>query len=133
MTTETPTSVLIADDDLPFARSVQILLEDECGCEAVLSSSAEDLMDRLAEERSFDACIVDLGMLDSRELLLGNLMRRAHDGLRVVVMTAHRAVLDAARERQLDAAAFLSKPIDPVALLDVVRSMVNSEDQDRDA
>lgn len=131
MATAAPATVLIADDDLLFARSVQILLEDECGCRVVLSSSADDVMDRLAEPRSFDAFIVDLGIFDSRGLLLGRLRRHEQDGMKVVVMTAHHAVLDAARVRHVDAAAFLSKPIDPVALLDVVRSAMTSENRNR--
>lgn len=129
MSTATPVTVLIADDDLLFARSVQILLEDECGCQVVLSSSGDDVMDRLAGRRLFDAFIVDLGILDSRGLLLDRLRRHEQDGMKVVVMTAHSAVLDAARERHVDAAAFLSKPIDPAVLLDVVRSVVASENR----
>lgn len=129
MSTATPVTVLIADDDLLFARSVQILLEDECGCQVVLSSSGDDVMDRLAGRRLFDAFIVDLGILDSRGLLLDRLRRHEQDGMKVVVMTAHSAVLDAARERHVDAAAFLSKPIDPAVLLDVVRSVVVSENR----
>ncbi len=129
----TPATVLIADDDLLFARSVQILLEDECDCQVVLSSSGDDVMDRLAGRRLFDAFIVDLGILDSRGPLLGRLRRHEQDGMKVVVMTAHHAVLDAARERHVDAAAFLSKPIDPAVLLDVVRSVVATGNRGRDS
>jgi DNA-binding NtrC family response regulator len=126
MVTTNPTTILIADDDLLFARSVQILLEDECGCEVVLCSSAADAMDLLDGRRSFDLVIVDLGILDSGEPVLGRLIRHEQDGVRVVVMTAHHAVLDAARERHVGAAAFLGKPIDPAVLLEVVLSVVVS-------
>lgn len=131
MATATPATVLIADDDLLFARSVQILLEDECDCRVVLSSSADDVMDRLTGRRLFDAFIVDLEILDSHGLHLGRLRRHEQDGMKTVVMTAHPAVLDAARERHAGAVAFLNKPIDPAVLLDVVRSVVVSENRDQ--
>jgi len=126
MTSAAPTTVLIADDDPLFARSVQILLEDECSFRVVLSSSTDDAMERLSGRRSFDAFIVDLGILDSGESMLGRLIRYEQVGMKVVVMTAHPAVLDAARERHAEAAAFLNKPIDPVVLLEVMRSVVTS-------
>ena len=117
MVTAAPVSVLVVDDDPAFARSLQILLEDEGRCQVSVADSVEQMQAALSTARQVDVVIIELAMLETGH---GLEMLRRHGNLAVILMTAHRAALQAARCRGVQAAAFLSKPVEPDTLLAAV-------------
>lgn len=120
MASRTPSSILVIDDDRPFARSVQILLEDEGRHHVAVAPSVDHAMDALAASTKIDLVIIDLAILDEHVVKLSQVIQNQPGGVAVIVMTAHEAALEAAHSRHFDVTGFLAKPIDPSTLLALV-------------
>lgn len=108
--------LLIVDDDPAFARSLQILLEDE-GFTADVAGSGPTALEILDQTPSIALVISDLAMpgMDGLELLRRIRSERAE--LPVLMMTAHSSVESAVKAIQLGAFQYLVKPIEPSELL----------------
>ena len=120
MAFETPASILVIDDDRPFARSVQILLEDEGHHRVAVATSINLALAALTAITELDVLIIDLAILEANDVRLDRAIHDRPGGVAVIVMTAHAAALDAAHLRSIDAAGLLAKPIDPSTLLAMV-------------
>lgn len=127
-----PASILIIDEDVPLARSVQILLEDEGRYQVAVAPSSDRPLSALDADRQFNLLIVDLAVIDRHGPCLEREILDHHDNMAVIVMTAHEAALHAAHSRRLDAAGFLNKPIDPGTLLTMVSAALRDRETTRE-
>ncbi|MEE4271583.1 MAG: response regulator [Thermoanaerobaculales bacterium] len=112
--------VLIADGDPGFARVLQILLEEEGGCEARTAGSAREIIELLAAQGLPLAAICELEMTASGGHSVVSQLRRFRPELPLIATTAHPSAASQQRARDLGVRAYLSKPIDPVELLGIL-------------
>lgn len=118
----TPPLVAIVDDDAGVRGSLDSLLRS-AGLRGLGFARAEDLLGCAFEERV--ACVVtDLHMPGMTGLQLQSEMTRRGCTQPVIVMTAFPT--DAARDQAMagGARAFLTKPVDPDALLEAIESVL---------
>jgi signal transduction histidine kinase/CheY-like chemotaxis protein len=110
--------VLIVDDDESIARMLAEYLTDH-GVQADWAGGGRQALEKIEGGQAPDLMVLDLRMpdLDGRELLA--LVRRRGLDPRVVLLSADRAVAEAARELRAD--GFVEKPFEPENLLAAVR------------
>lgn len=113
-------SVLVIDDNPAFARSLQILLEDERPCRVFISSSIALAHAGLGDDKHLDLIISDAAMLRPSELRLLDELRHRRGEASLAIMTAHPDLLSTSLCRDLDVVDVLEKPIDPERLLSLV-------------
>ncbi|MEE4271580.1 MAG: sigma-54 dependent transcriptional regulator [Thermoanaerobaculales bacterium] len=123
--------LLIVDDDPGFARTLQILLEDE-GYRTEAAHSGEAALQLLEHRPGVGMVISDLAMpgMDGLELL--RRLRSDRPELPVVMMTAHSSVESAVEAIQIGAFQYLVKPIEPAELLAQVSRALEVRDLKRD-
>lgn len=112
--------VLVVADDAAFARSLEILLEEEGGCTVRSVRTASDALACLRASSPPRLLIGDLDIGPSHAADLARQVRRVHPGVAVVLLTAHHPELLRAEGDLGDSARVLAKPLDPEALLDLV-------------
>jgi two-component system, LuxR family, response regulator FixJ len=115
-------TVLVVDNDAGFARSVQILLEDE-GCHrVVVARGLEDALQRLEVDTAVRVVLSDFHLpgADGLELLRRLRERRCEAAFFLVSAHLSPLVMDAAE--RLGVRRCLGKPINPEQLLDVVQA-----------
>jgi sigma-B regulation protein RsbU (phosphoserine phosphatase) len=117
--------ILVADDQPDILQALRLLLAD-AGYEIDLVNSVRDVVDRVAEQRTYDLLLMDLNY--TRDTTSGRegleLLDRvqARDGrLPVVVMTGWGSIETAVEAMRRGAKSFVQKPWDDTTLLDVVR------------
>ncbi|MCI0587303.1 MAG: sigma-54 dependent transcriptional regulator [Planctomycetes bacterium] len=115
-------SVLVVDDEPFVLESLRRLLEAD-GFEASTAPEAGGALERL-RGREFDVLVTDLALPGSDGI---ELMRRARDlvpDLPVIVLTGVGTVASAVAAMKEGALDFLSKPVEPEALLALLRRAV---------
>lgn len=112
--------IAIVDDDPDVRASLDSLMRS-AGLDVRCFASARDLLAD-GEARTAACVVTDLHMPDMSGLELQGELARLGWPQPVILMTAYPT--DAARSQALDggAAAFLTKPVDPDALLDAIES-----------
>ncbi|MAQ15768.1 MAG: hypothetical protein CMN30_13360 [Sandaracinus sp.] len=129
------TSVLIVDDDPSFARLAVAHLETE-GYECAVVLGAEEAR-CILEARCFDVVVCDLWLPGSDGLVAPNgldLLRAARllqPELGVVLVTAEPAVDSAIAALELDASAYVSKPLAPARLRSAVERALRRCNEER--
>lgn len=113
-----PLLIAIVDDDPGVRGSVHSLLRS-AGMEGVGFAAAEDLLD-YGSPVNLDCIVTDLHMPGMSGIELQKELTRRHWQKPVIVMTAYPTA--AARQQALSGGAceFLTKPVDPDALLDAI-------------
>jgi CheY-like chemotaxis protein len=108
-------AVLVVDDDAPSAKMLSLALTAE-GCEARVASSAEDAIAMLA---SFwpRAIVLDLMLPRMNGLLLASKLKQdpATRDTVIIAISAFNGPEVEATATQVGCAAYLSKPLDPIA------------------
>lgn len=112
--------VLVVADDAAFARSLEILLEEEGGCAVRSVRTASAALACLRAPSPPRLVIGDLDIGPGEAAYLVRQARRAHPGIAVLLLTAHHPELLRAEGDLGHAAGVLVKPLDPEALLDLV-------------
>ncbi len=115
-----PFRVLFVDDEEELVSAVTERLELR-GIEAAGCLSGRDALERLAAER-FDFVVLDVKMPGLGGLDVIRLIHENYPGVKVVLLTGHSSVEDAEAGLRLGAVAYLQKPVDLDALLDVLRT-----------
>jgi DNA-binding NtrC family response regulator len=103
-------SVLVVDDDVAIGKVLVALLVQK-GLEAVHVASAEDAV-RTLDARPFDLVLSDVRMPGMDGLALLDHVRARHEGLPVVLITAHGSVALAVDAMKRGAADFVQKPFE---------------------
>jgi len=116
--------LLIADDDLVFRLFVRELMK-RAGYAVSLASDGMTALKKLREER-FDLVLLDVWMPKMNGIELLSVLRQMPNPPKVVIMTTDgtpETVLKAAREQ---AYRYIVKPIEPGALIEVVRNTISA-------
>jgi len=116
--------LLIADDDLVFRLFVRELMK-RAGYAVSLASDGMMALKKLREER-FDLVLLDVWMPKMNGIELLSVLRQMPNPPKVVIMTTDgtpETVLKAAREQ---AYRYIVKPIEPGALIEVVRNTISA-------
>jgi len=116
--------ILVVDDEDTIREALVDILKDS-GYEAVGAINGRDGLRKLHEARTpFSLILLDLTMpvLDGRGFRLQQRRDPAVAGIPVVVVSAYRDVAVLAAD--LEAAAYLSKPLNLPALLEIVRKQL---------
>jgi CheY-like chemotaxis protein len=115
---ETPSRVLLVDDERDFVQTLSERLELRDMGSAVVYSG-ESALEMVAEDEP-DVMIIDLKMpgIDGMEVL--RQVKSARPEIEVIVLTGHGSTADEARCRELGAFAYLQKPVDIEELSDIL-------------
>jgi DNA-binding NtrC family response regulator len=113
--------MLVVDDDAIVLESCRRILES-AGIDAVLTSSAKDALNVLAED-SFDLMLVDVIMPEYDGIYLMGSVRERWPRMPVIVMSGYPTPEVMARGRSAGAYYFIAKPFDPGELLDAIRTV----------
>ncbi|MBW3661511.1 MAG: response regulator [Actinobacteria bacterium] len=120
------TKVLAVDDDPVIQRLLQVNLEME-GYEVELAGDGEEA---LAKVRAFGPAIVLLDImmpkLDGWQVCAAMKEDPALENIPVVFLSARAQDADVQRGNDLGAAAYITKPFDPIDLLELVEELTRS-------
>ncbi|HZD52201.1 MAG TPA: response regulator [Woeseiaceae bacterium] len=108
-------SVLIVDDDVPFAETLARAMRRR-GYEPRLAHSAKAALAAAAADAP-DAAIVDLRIDDDNGLDLVAPLRRLRPAMRVVILTGYASIATAVHAIKLGADNYLPKPVTAGALI----------------
>lgn len=114
-------------DDEPAVRKGLSRLLSTAEFDPLTFESAQEFLQHLGRELP-DCLIVDLQMPGVSGLDLQALLRRDHRGLPVIIVTARDDPESHERCLALGAAAYLCKPLDGDTLIEMIRSVVASQD-----
>jgi CheY-like chemotaxis protein len=122
--------VLVLDDDPDTRRVVQAVL-GRAGAEVTLVSSAADALGVLTSDHRFDAVLSDIGMPGEDGYVFARRMRameQARDLPKVplAAVTAYTREQDRTHALNVGFDAFVSKPIRPTELVEIVSVMAHS-------
>ena len=117
--------ILIADDDLVFRLFVREVMK-RAGYSVSLASDGMTALKKLREEQ-FDLVLLDIWMPKMNGIEVLSVLRQGPSPPKVVIMTTDgtpETVLKAVREQ---AYRYVVKPIDPGALLELVRNAISAQ------
>ena len=111
--------ILIVDDDLDFAASLKLILENE-GCQPMLAHSEEEALE-IAEQNAVDLALLDirLGQDDGIDLLLK--LKEMQPDMLCVMVTGFGSIETAIQALRNGAYDYLRKPVNPNELLATLR------------
>jgi two-component system OmpR family response regulator/two-component system alkaline phosphatase synthesis response regulator PhoP len=112
---------MIVDDEPDILLMLRFAL-DSAGFDTVLASDGATALRRIEEEQP-DVVLLDVMMpiLDGWSTL--ERIRSRPRSPKVIVVTAKRSAADAVRAYELGAVKYVTKPFDPQALVDTIRSV----------
>jgi two-component system alkaline phosphatase synthesis response regulator PhoP len=118
------TTILIADDEVPIVELVRFTVEDD-GVQVVAAFDGLTALE-LAQATRPDLAILDVLMPHLDGLEVCRRLRRCREcaHTRIVILTAAGQAEDRARGLAAGADEYLTKPFSPLALLNLVRSLV---------
>jgi DNA-binding NtrC family response regulator len=134
MPVETKVKVLVVDDDIVVARTVQrVLAMRDIEVEHIgTDEGIRDLLERRAGDEQWDAIILDvnIGELNGLNVLAG--LRDAGNRSAVVMLTGDDSAATATTALRGGAFHYLVKPLDPPNLLDVIELAIRHTAVHRD-
>jgi CheY-like chemotaxis protein len=121
--TSTSKRILVADDDPIIRRLIEVNLGLD-GFEVETASGGEDALAQ-AKERSPDLILLDVMMPGITGWEVARLLKEDHEtaGIPVVILSARTQDEDRRRGQALGVAAYVSKPFDPQALVELVHRL----------
>jgi len=111
-------SILVVDDDPYFLEVIRRILRAK-GYEVATVPSAGDAIAR-AEERFYNAAILDISLPDADGTELLATLLGIHPDMIAIMLTGHSSVQNAMQSLNRGAFAYLEKPLDPEHLLSVI-------------
>ncbi|CAM5223970.1 transcriptional regulator [Alishewanella longhuensis] len=115
--------LLLVDDDPSLLRLLTLRLEGE-GYQVLNADSAETAL-ALLTKQSVDVVLSDLRMPGLDGMSLFDEIAKRYKGLPVVLMTAHGSIPEAVAATQRGVFGFLTKPLNPVELREVLQRALN--------
>jgi DNA-binding response OmpR family regulator len=118
-------SILIIDDEASL-RSTLTRIMQNAGCKATSAADGSEAL-RLLALNAYDLVFLDLRLPDMHGLDILREIRRQYPRLPVVVLTAHGTMNSAMEALHLDATDYLLKPVDPEALIERTRRILQAQ------
>jgi CheY-like chemotaxis protein len=119
--------ILVVDDDQVIQELLVVNLEME-GYDVLTAANGEEALERVKRDGP-DLVILDIMMpkIDGWEAASRIKADPARAGTPVIFLSARAQDLDVKRGLELGVAAYVTKPFDPVDLLDTVRRVLDGE------
>ena len=116
--------ILIVDDENSMRVTLAAILRDE-GYQAATAATGEEALE-LCSREDFSVVLLDVRMPGIGGVEAFRRIRRHHEGVRVILMSAYG--VDALRDAALDegAIAFLPKPLDLEMMIDLIRDVTGT-------
>lgn len=113
-------------DDVPDVTEVIALFLKHAGYEVATANSATKAL-QLTNERTFDLVISDIGMPEMNGYELAETLRGHADyqGIPMIAVTGYSEYDDRARALRCGFSAHLTKPIDPIQLLNLMNELLS--------
>ncbi len=124
-----PIRILLVDDHVLFARSLQIALE-ESGIGSLRTTQQVDSLDELLAKEPADVVLLDihLGKLcDADGLQLARRLLGGHPGLKIVMLTGYDLPVYRHEARKIGVSGFLDKSVSPDELAGALRRVVQGK------
>jgi len=118
-------SILIIDDEPNLRRSLGLILQ-RAGYGITTASCADEAI-QLLQAGAYDLAFLDIKLPDQSGIQLLPRLRELYPEMPVLILTAHATLDTAIGAVRLGARDYLLKPIDPVAILDRVKSLLNEQ------
>lgn len=112
--TNTKATLLLVDDDPNLLKLLGIRLTSE-GFSILTATSGMEAL-KLLQREKIDLVISDLKMDEMDGLALFNEIQKQHQGIPVIILTAHGSIPEAVNATQQGVFGFLTKPVDKDAL-----------------
>jgi FixJ family two-component response regulator len=121
--------VCVVDDDASFRRAVQRLLHS-AGIDAIVYGSAQEYLSGFSAHRA--GCLVlDVAMPGQSGLDLQKALGREAGAPPIIFLTGEGDIPASVQAMKGGAVEFLTKPVDDVMLLEVIRSAIAKDQVDR--
>ena len=119
--------ILVVDDEDAIADTLGLILSSR-GYEARIAGSAEDVIEGLSDWRP-DLAILDVVLPGMNDVDLAVILRTSHPACRILLFSGHPSVGGILDRAKRDGHNFeiLAKPVHPSIMLNVVSSMLSSE------
>ncbi|MDO6387454.1 MULTISPECIES: response regulator transcription factor [Uliginosibacterium] len=118
-------NILLVDDHALLQHALKAMLEPIlAGGEIICAASAQEAVAALRAGKTFHLVLLDLKLPDSDGLRLMTLLRREVPGVPVAIFSGQDAPIYRQLAREAEADGFLSKSMDPSALVDGVRTLL---------
>jgi FixJ family two-component response regulator len=121
--------VCVVDDDASFRRAVQRLIQS-AGMDAVVYGSAQEYLSGFNAHRA-GCLILDVAMPGQSGLDLQKALGREAGAPPIIFLTGEGDIPASVQAMKGGAVEFLTKPVDDVVLLDVIRSAIAKDHADR--
>jgi CheY-like chemotaxis protein len=119
--------VLVVDDDRVIQQLLVVNLELE-GYEVETAADGEEAFDRVMQN-GYDVVLLDVMMpkMDGREVCRRIKAEPTRKGTPIIFLSARAQDLDVRQGYELGVSAYVTKPFDPLDLLDVVERVIKGE------
>ena len=117
-------------DDVPDVTEMIALFLQHAGYQTVMAYSAQDALSAACDEH-FDVVISDIGMPGMNGYELAEALRRLPDynDVPLIAVTGFSAFEDIGRAKQSGFNAHMTKPINPMSLLELIHNLRRDEEK----
>jgi len=118
--------ILVVDDERIVLDSCQKVLEAD-GFEVYLVPSADRAMEAMKKE-GFDLLLVDIKMPEHDGMYLMREVKKKWPDIPIIVMSGYPTTNTIEEAVEMQAAAFIAKPFTPDELLEIIRQVIQKEE-----
>ena len=119
--------ILIVEDDVAFCQMLETFLTKK-GYEVNASHTGNDALAKL-KSNNYDIVLTDVRLPDRDGNEILQILKEEHPGTKVILMTGYAEVNLAVDAIKTGAFDYISKPINPEKMLQVVKSALESEEE----
>ena len=119
--------IMVVDDELMNIKMVEYIFKDSSGFQIIGVQTLEETF-AILEEQDIDLILLDLRMPDVDGFELYQMIKQKYD-IRVVLMTSDKSMETIQRISELKIDDYLTKPLHPFVVKEIVHSVVNSWDR----
>jgi len=122
-------NILIIDDDVPFGLMLKTLLEKNNYKVTSVFSPVE--AKKIIRDQHYDVVLTDMRMPEISGLELIGPIKKQSEQTQIILMTSYADVTTAIRSIKQGAFDYISKPLNPEELLNVIKESLKSEEQSK--
>ena len=119
--------IMVVDDELMNIKMVEYIFKDSPGFKVIGVQTLEETF-AILEEQDIDLILLNLRMPDVDGFELYQMIKQKYD-IRVVLMTSDKSMETIKRISELKIDDYLTKPLQPFVVKEIVHSVVNSWDR----